>query len=480
MKKYSFLLSLSLFFIISLFFPSYSKALDKPIVGAIRWDCWYGPAKPAGESCDKILSPTVWHYRIPFFGKFISMGGGTYSVTFSALDKYSADVDRVVRQDMAYAKNAGLDFWTFGTHAEGSYYNTFFEKYLAISQPDDVNFVIESSPKLPRLDLGEQYNPRAFFDHPPRSNTPSEITASNAAIATTENYYFGTPNFAGTPSGIMKHVNYQKVLGGRPLVVVDFLSQAWVDIWNSNYPGGAKALITKFKQDAVAAGVGNPYIVLMDYYADKSSYRLKQYGFDAISAYAVTGGTTTGEPYTNLIAKSVGIWDWQKTFAVQVVPVVQAGWDVRPKIDNPPSFDQTPITEDTYKYFVNPTPQQFGTNLTGAINWINNNASNSLSRVIIISAWNDNNEGSWIEPTIYEGDARLEAIAKVLRGAYFNTTRIKGVDLNSDRKIDFNDLKIVIDNFDKPIDSIPLNADINASGRVDIYDYNLLIQKYGR
>lgn len=458
---------MSLFFIISLFLPANTKALDKPIIGAIRWDCWFGPARPPGESCDKILSPTVWHYRAPFFGQFIRNSDGTYRVTFSALDKDSPQVEKIVRQEMASAKNAGLDYWTFlmtadSTYVNGdSYYNTFFNKYLAISQADDINFAIEAPAKADICDLVRVF---PCWD-------PNLTHLTNA-----EKYYFGT-NGTG---GIMRHINYQKVAGGRPLMFVDFMNQTnWIDPWNNNYPGGVKAMITKFRQDAIAAGVGNPYIVLMDYKADQAADRLKKYGFDAVSAYAVTGGTSTGEPYADLVTKSVALWNWQKTYGVQVVPVVQAGWDQRPKIENPPSFDPE-IKPETSNYFLNPTPVQFATNLTGAINWINNNASNSQSRVIIISAWNDNNEGSWIEPTIYEGDARLEEISRILKGTYFNTSRIKGVDLNSDRKVNFSDLQIIISNFDKPIDPTPLNADINASGRVDIYDYNLLIQNYGK
>ena len=41
---------------------------EGPVVGAIRWDAWHGPASEVGLIVEKTLSPKHYHYRIPFFG----------------------------------------------------------------------------------------------------------------------------------------------------------------------------------------------------------------------------------------------------------------------------------------------------------------------------------------------------------------------------------------------------------------------------
>src|SRR5262245_34949974 len=39
----------------------------RPVVGAIRWDAWYGGKDAVGLAVEKSLSPKRWHYRLPFF-----------------------------------------------------------------------------------------------------------------------------------------------------------------------------------------------------------------------------------------------------------------------------------------------------------------------------------------------------------------------------------------------------------------------------
>ena len=38
----------------------------RPIVGAIRWDAWYGRGGPVAE-VERSLGPKKFHFRLPFF-----------------------------------------------------------------------------------------------------------------------------------------------------------------------------------------------------------------------------------------------------------------------------------------------------------------------------------------------------------------------------------------------------------------------------
>jgi len=41
--------------------------------------------------------------------------------------------------------------------------------------------------------------------------------------------------------------------------------------------------------------------------------------------------------------------------------------------------------------------------------------ASASSRAVIIYAWDENDEGGWLVPTLGEGTARLDALAKVLK-----------------------------------------------------------------
>ena len=75
---------------------------DRPLVGAIRWDCWYGAGGPVAQ-VERSLGPRKFHWRLPFFGKVV------------ADDQVSINGDsaEVMDREIAYALQAGLDYWAF-------------------------------------------------------------------------------------------------------------------------------------------------------------------------------------------------------------------------------------------------------------------------------------------------------------------------------------------------------------------------------
>src|SRR5439155_790373 len=46
-----------------------SRSATRPVVGAIRWDAWFGDtaATTVGHEVERSLGPLQWHYRLPFF-----------------------------------------------------------------------------------------------------------------------------------------------------------------------------------------------------------------------------------------------------------------------------------------------------------------------------------------------------------------------------------------------------------------------------
>jgi hypothetical protein len=44
---------------------------ERPIVGAIRWDAWYGQTGPVKE-VERTMGPRKSHFRLPFFAKVLA------------------------------------------------------------------------------------------------------------------------------------------------------------------------------------------------------------------------------------------------------------------------------------------------------------------------------------------------------------------------------------------------------------------------
>src|SRR5215471_11928728 len=79
-----------------------APAVTRPIVGAIRWDAWFGEdtKTTVGVQVERTLSPQQWHYRLPFFGREISPS----SV------EVRANVQSVMDAEIRYAHEAGIDY----------------------------------------------------------------------------------------------------------------------------------------------------------------------------------------------------------------------------------------------------------------------------------------------------------------------------------------------------------------------------------
>ncbi|MHB8969740.1 MAG: hypothetical protein ACYC4N_04720, partial [Pirellulaceae bacterium] len=75
---------------------------ERPIVGAIRWDAWYGQGTPVSE-VEKTLGPKKYHFRLPFFAQVISPSEVSIN----------GDQLAVMELEISYAADAGLDYWAF-------------------------------------------------------------------------------------------------------------------------------------------------------------------------------------------------------------------------------------------------------------------------------------------------------------------------------------------------------------------------------
>jgi hypothetical protein len=340
---------------IVLFFCQFAYSQTRPIVGAIRWDAWHGSQGRVGRNVEMTLSPEKYHYRLPFFAKINSKDNVT-------IDGSSQEV---MDKEIKFASNAGLDYWAFCLYDENDpdLMSLGLKTYLKSKIRNKINFCMF-------IQGVNWLQPR---------NMPWALR-------------------------LLKEPGYQTVLDGRPLVFIGFTRMKKDDQQQINT---LKKQMKDFLAAAQKAGLKKPYIA----FDNPEAARL--FDGDALSAYAA-GINRPHLPYSGLVEHTEKHWNGQKATGYPVIPIVMAGWDVRPRIDHH-VFWIKKMHAKIDEYVQHATPQQVANHLQDAIDWLKTNPASAGPNAILIYAWNENDEGGWIVPTLFEGKARLDAIAKILK-----------------------------------------------------------------
>lgn len=333
-------------------------AQDRPAVGAIRWDAWTGGG--VTKQVERTLGPRKYHDRLPWFAEVVD----------DTRVRINGGHQRIMDQEIAFAADAGLDYWAFVQYPASDAMSQPLTHYLASQHRRRINFclIIHNSFGVPE----EQW--------------PAE---RDRAIA------------------LLKEPGYQTVLNGRPLVY------AFDVRYKGSFPLDRFA---EFRQAAKDAGI-NPYFVFMGWNPRADYAREKNHGFDAVSAYAFASNDPTFEE----MVRKVETHYWQNAAAAKVpyIPLVTTGWDKQPRKDNPVSWE---VGQSYHSQAVFPTtadPQQIASHLEKAIAFVRNNRSICEANAVIMYAWNENDEGGWLVPTWARdgtpNTSRLDAIRNILR-----------------------------------------------------------------
>lgn len=174
---------------------------------------------------------------------------------------------------------------------------------------------------------------------------------------------------------------WQTVQGGRPLMYY---------FYSDNYKDGIAEDIAYYRALCEELNIPAPYAVLMG--ADSTV--VKECVADAASAYAVFG--SNGIAFSQLIASAERAWKNAAVNSQQLIPTVSSGWHNGPRIDNPVSWTQ-PSSSSWVEYA---TPQEIGDMLWKALQWTEEHPKLNMANTVITYAWNENDEGGWIAPTL--------------------------------------------------------------------------------
>ena len=331
-------------------------------IGAIRWDAWVGDVEgyDVGFQVEKSLGPKRWHQRLPFFAEVIS----------DSIVQVRANRQRVMNQEIRFAKAAGLDYWAFVMYHEDN--------------PQTLGGL--------NLYLNSPLNHEIRFAMILQSYTLRNVDIERLIG------YFNRPN-------------YQTVLNGRPLVFVIGPSSLNDPIWAHAYEA-----FTQLRSGATQADIGNPYIVHL-WGWDGAPVIAEALELDALSAYSLNFDDQEA-PFSILANKTEQKWDeWRQT-GHEVVPLVTTGWDRRPRVQNPVSWEAPEHKPDAMQYYYQqPTPQELETHLQAALDWGWRHPCAARAQTILIYAWNEFDEGGWLAPSFWpdQGTERIEAIQHVLK-----------------------------------------------------------------
>lgn len=342
-------------------------ANEKPLVGAIRWDAWYGDGTGVNGEVERTLSPKRWQWRAPFFAEVVSedriqIRGGP----------------EAIRKEIDFAADAGIDYWAFCIYEADDNLSRALNLYLEAPNRERIKFCMNLQglhfgmggleKALERLDLYVEY---------------------------------------------MQRPEYQRVLGGRPLVYI-------FNIENAIAEGALDAeeetadLIRTLREKAMKAGLKNPYIVVQNQ-PETASALAAYYKADAIGNYCVATHWEN-QSFKQLTDYAEGyFWNAYLETGLEIVPIATAGWDTRPRIQSGVSWFPDIKEKSLSEYHEPPTPAELATHIRKALDFMEKHRSATPANAVLIYAWNEFDEGGWLCPTLGEGTARLEALKPVLR-----------------------------------------------------------------
>ena len=184
---------------------------------------------------------------------------------------------------------------------------------------------------------------------------------------------------------------------------------------------GTKKALDYFRQEVKKAGFpglhlqligwgsnGNPYLTNEKMAEGKSINELVSYlGVNSITTYNWTGAGID-EDYIKWAENAMKVQDkWGSMLSIPYIPNVSVGWDNTPRY---PQFGKDQVVH------INNTPDSFAAYLLRAQDYLRKHPKQP--KLIVVNAWNEWVEGSYLEPDMRWGYGYLEAVKKVMSGTY--------------------------------------------------------------
>ncbi len=363
---------------------------SRPLVGAIRWDAWYGmlpdtiplpdptrypgyyttrtrvPSRDPGKEAQRSLAAEPWRYRWPFFTELNKDGGAK---------TFNENRTEVLEKEIEYAVHGGLDYWAFDAYPEDCPLSYTLKTFLSCKNRDRIRFCLF-------LVMGSAYG--RFADD---------------------------EAFRAYAARMIAQPNYLKVEGNRPVIYMGFLNDASVDkLLDGRWQ--------RFCAELARLGLGKPYLVVCDGNPIAARRYCDRLQGDALSQYAVSGKAKAGS-FSELAARAEAFWEECAATGAPVAPICMTGWDRRTRVMNPVSWGSFHLQPDADQYYYKRgTPEELAAHIGRGVSWFKKHPGKNGTELVLIYAWNEFDEGGWLVPALPpphgEGTARIDALRKVL------------------------------------------------------------------
>lgn len=189
------------------------------------------------------------------------------------------------------------------------------------------------------------------------------------------------------------HTNYQKV-DNRPIVYLFNIHDELLEIVE---------FIRKNSSEY------NPYFVGMVWNYEQAREMTQKFHLDAISQYCTPGQNNLS--YEKLSQKEIDKWN-EYSKVNEVIPWVTTGWDKRPRFYHPVSWENCNLFN--VEYIQSPTLEELARQMKAAISF----QKEKNSKSVLIYAWNEFDEGGFIEPTLSNNEMinkeKLDTIKSII------------------------------------------------------------------
>lgn len=201
--------------------------------------------------------------------------------------------------------------------------------------------------------------------------------------------------------GYFQQTNYKKLAGNRPVLKFLFLESELLQCWNN--VATFNAAISQLSASAVAAGLGEPYIVVLG--LEGTVQRMVDFAVslnaDCVGAYFLAPFPQRVEgSYEVLTSNAVATWNeflpLCTAAGIHFAPTCMTGWNgtARHRRTGPWNFDSN--HEKMSLRYAAPTPAQFAAHVQSALNFCNANPTICPHDMVMIYAWSEYDEAGTV------------------------------------------------------------------------------------
>ena len=333
--------------------------MTTPIIGVIRWDGWYptavgettGIPAEVGRICgDSDLQPyTPIHWQ------------SVNSYTVRPMPATQAIIDN----EISVAIANGVGFWTFLRYGE-------------------VNGGPDNAP--------EMNNAWNFYQTSSlRNSLPWATMTQVGLLGSTGNFSTQVAQYVSW----FQQSCYFMVLGNRPLFTIYWLDPDFQTYWGGSYANVA-AMITALRAACSAAGIGNPYVVVLPASNTTISSGI---GADAIGFYNPPVLLTPNMTYAAYDTAIRAAWVNQAATGVPNVLTLSSGWINQARLRRPDGFELVYPRMGQLGTVVRPTAAELKAHVAAGSAFITANPTAFPANIGLLYAWSEWYEGNGIGPT---------------------------------------------------------------------------------